>query len=112
MDMEPELHKALELRYDGPLPDRAAAPPDYHLEWPEQLQNRRQLFWLEVRRIGRLAARAHTNFRTTGTPEEYRQWIRHRRNLARALGIWATFRSLAGNDRGTEPPLSPPKPRN
>lgn len=92
-DMDTKLRRALELRYDGPIPDGASVPPDYDRTWLEQLENRKRWSWLEVRRLGRLAARAHMDFCATGELRHRREWARLRRNLVFALRIWSAYRA-------------------
>ncbi len=90
--MDWKRRTALELRYDGPVPAGASVPSDFHNSRAEQLVNRRQSAWLEVRRQGRLSARARGEFNRTRRRRHYREWQRRRRNLSRALEIWAAYR--------------------
>lgn len=92
MEMDGGLRAALERRYDGPIPPRASAPPDYRLPWREQFENRKHWSWQEVRRLGHLARGARLSFITTGRTGDRREWQRLRRNLAFALRSWAAYR--------------------
>jgi hypothetical protein len=89
---EREIARALERRYDGPIPPVAAISADCAMPWAVQLRNRRAWAWAEVRRIGRLTARANRAFRKSGDKSAYRDWTRMRRELAFAVRSWACYR--------------------
>jgi hypothetical protein len=84
--------RALENRYDGPIPVGAAVAPNFHLPWHDQLSNRKRWAWMEVRRIGHLMvqARAAGGAPRDGNPD--RERTRLRANLAFALRNWAAYR--------------------
>ncbi len=90
--IDAKLRDALERRYDGPIPVGASAPPDYHRPWREQLERRKFGSWQDVRRLGRLTARARHAFHASDAENDFDEWMRLRRNLAFALKSWAAFR--------------------
>ncbi len=90
--MDAKLRDALERRYDGPIPVGASAPPDYDRPWRQQLRSRKRGSWQDVRRLGRLAARARHAFHASDAGKDRDEWMRLRRNLAFALKSWAAFR--------------------
>ncbi len=92
--MDAKLRHALELRYDGPIPANASVAPDFNRPWSEQLESRKRGSWQDVRRLGRLAARARRAFRNSDDIDSHREWARQRRNLAFALRSWAAYRNL------------------
>lgn len=88
------LQRALETRYDGPIPVGASVPPDYaeplHIQW----RTRRDGAWREVRRLGHLIiAERHTFAINYDVTRQY-EIARLRANLKYAVRSWAAFRGL------------------
>lgn len=84
--------EALERRYDGPIPARAALPPDVDCNRTTRIANRRRWAWCHVRAIGHELVRAGRAFRVSGDPAAFRRWNGLRRELAHALRSWQAFR--------------------
>ena len=89
-----QRRRALETRYDGPLPSHAAIHADCGEAWARQAATRRRLAWQEVRRIGRQAARARNDFYAVPGGARFLEWQLLRRNLAWKLRNWEHWRGL------------------
>lgn len=101
---EPGIRGLLDARYDGPLPSRAALPPDWDRPQAERIANRKRWAWREVRRLGHRMVSARRAFRATGAEVDREDWLRARGSLGHALAGWAYFRDrLRDRDEGRAP---------
>ena len=92
--IERAMQRALEQRYNGPIPVGASVPPDYmdpeHVQW----RTRRISAWDDVRRIGHLIVAERYAWDATHSVVHQHEIARLRASLKWYLRNWKTFRDM------------------